>query len=107
VIDLEPDVLVHLATPEQWAEAQASGEVAPPSLATEGFIHCSTGAQLAATIERHYPHQDELVLLRLDPDAVADALRWEEGRPGELFPHVYRALRPSDIATAIPWRRPR
>jgi uncharacterized protein (DUF952 family) len=105
VIDVEPDDLVHLATPAQWATAKEAGRVAPPSLEDEGFVHCSTGAQVAATIERHYPDHDELVLLRLDPVAVEDALRWEESRPGEVFPHVYRALRLDDVVTAVRWRR--
>ncbi len=105
MIDLGPDHLVHLTTPEEWAAARSAGEVRPPSLASEGFVHCSTGAQVAGTIERHYPAHDELVLLRLDPAAVADALRWEESRPGERFPHVYRPLRPSDVAAAVTWRR--
>lgn len=105
MIDVEPDDLVHLATSAQWAAAQEAGRIAPPSLEDEGFVHCSTGAQVAATIERHYADHDELVLLRLDPAAVEDALRWEESRPGEVFPHVYRALRLDDIVAAVPWRR--
>ena len=79
--------------------------VAPPSLAEEGFVHCSTGAQVAGTIERHYGGHDELVLLRLDPTAVEADLRWEESRPGEVYPHVYRALRLSDVVAAVPWQR--
>jgi uncharacterized protein (DUF952 family) len=105
VIDVEPDDLVHLATPAEWAEAQATGEVAPASLRDEGFVHCSTGAQVDATIERHYAAHDELVLLRLDPLAVEGSLRWEESRPGEVFPHVYRALRLDDVVAAVPWHR--
>lgn len=103
---LAPDDLVHLTTPDGWAAAQASGEVVPDSLAAEGFVHCSTGTQVAATIERHFAGHDALVLLRLDPAAVAPDLVWEEGRPGEDFPHVYRALRLTDVVEAVPWRRP-
>jgi uncharacterized protein (DUF952 family) len=103
--DLEPDDLVHLSTPEQWAAAQEAGEVAPPSLAEEGFVHCSTGAQVAGTIARHYADHADLVLLRLDPTALADDLRWEESRPGEVYPHVYRALRLTAVVAAVPWRR--
>ena len=99
-----PEV-VHLATPAEWATARATGAVRPASLAAEGFVHCSTPAQLASTIERHFPGVDELVVLRLDVDAVAADLRWEEGRPGEVFPHVYRALAVEDVLEAIPWRR--
>jgi uncharacterized protein (DUF952 family) len=98
-------VIVHLATPEEWAAAQASGEVAPASLAAEGFIHCSRPDQVPGTIERHFVGIDELVLLRLDPDSLGDDLRWEEGRPGEDFPHVYRAIRVDEVLGAEPWTR--
>jgi uncharacterized protein (DUF952 family) len=96
----------HLATLEQWAEAQATGVVAPPSLQLEGFIHCSTEAQLPGTIDRHFAGVDELVLLRLDPARVADALQWDEVRSGERYAHVYRAVSLDEILEARPWRRP-
>jgi uncharacterized protein (DUF952 family) len=31
-------------------------------------------------------------VLVLDPDAIAPDLRWEEGHPGEVFPHVYAPI---------------
>jgi uncharacterized protein (DUF952 family) len=83
-----PGDILHITTAEAWAEAQRSGEVAPPGLAAEGFVHCSTRVQLDATLARHFPGAGRLTLLVLDPDAVGD-LRWEESRPGEAFPHVY------------------
>lgn len=101
---MAPD-LFHLATPAAWAAAQAEGEMAPASLAAEGFVHCSTREQLVGTIERHFAGVDELVLLRLDESTLAGALRWEESRPGEAYPHVYRALRLTDVLDATTWQR--
>ena len=98
-------MIFHLATTDEWAVAQASGVVAPPSLATEGFVHCSTDDQLRSTIERHFAGVDELVLLRLDPASFADDLRWEESRPGETYPHVYRGIALGEVLEVIPWRR--
>jgi uncharacterized protein (DUF952 family) len=97
--------IFHLATPEEWAAAQATGAVAPVSLASEGFVHCSTEAQLEHTIHRHFAGVDELVLLRLRVDGLGDALRWEESHPGEAFPHVYRAIALDEVAEVLPWRR--
>lgn len=102
-----PDEAVfHLTTPEGWAAARATGEVVPPGFADEGFVHCSTGAQLAGTIGRHFAGHDHLVLLRLHVDAISADLRWEESRPGATFPHVHRPLVLADVAEAISWRRP-
>ena len=101
----DPDAIFHLTTPDEWAVAQDTGSVVPAGFAAEGFVHCSTGAQLAGTIERHFAGQPELVLLRLHPNEVEADLRWEEGRPGEHYPHVYRPLRLADVADVLSWRR--
>jgi uncharacterized protein (DUF952 family) len=96
--------IFHLATLEEWAAAQAGGAVTA-TVAREGFVHCSTAGQLAATIERHFPGVDQLVLLRLDAAALGEALVWEEGRPGELFPHLYRPIAVAEVLDAVPWQR--
>lgn len=102
---MTPASIYHLATPAEWAAARASGSVAPASLAAEGFVHCSTEAQVAGTIDAHFAGVDELVLLRVDVERLGEALRWEEGRPGETFPHVYRALSVDEVLEVVPWRR--
>lgn len=95
----------HLATLTELADADARGSVAPASLATEGFVHCSTAAQLDGTIERYYAHVDELAVLHLDPITLGDALVWEESRPGEIYPHVYREISMDEVVEVIRWRR--
>ncbi len=97
--------IFHLATPDQWADAQATGQIAPPSLTAEGFVHCSTHDQLAGTIERHFAGRDELVVLRLHEAGLAADLRWEESLPGASYPHVYRAIVLDEVAEVIPWHR--
>lgn len=98
--------VVHLTNPAAWAEAQATGRLAPPSLATEGFVHCSTAEQVPGTIERHYGTAAELLLLHLDEARLGADLRWEESRPGEVYPHLYRALAPEDVVRVEHWTRP-
>jgi uncharacterized protein (DUF952 family) len=87
-VTAEDDIL-HITTPGEWAAAQAAGAIRPPSLDNEGFVHCSTRAQLVTTLGRHFRGAGPLLILRLDPAAVAADLRWEESHPGERFPHVY------------------
>ncbi|MBN2624444.1 MAG: DUF952 domain-containing protein [Acidimicrobiales bacterium] len=86
------DDILHITTPDAWDAARQAGAVTPASLDTEGFVHCSTRAQLASTLARHFRGAGPLVLLVLDPAAVAGDLRWEQSRPGEVFPHVYAPL---------------
>jgi uncharacterized protein (DUF952 family) len=96
--------IFHLATLDEWATAQAYGTVTA-TVATEGFVHCSTPGQLAGTIARHFAGVDRLVLLRLDAGALGESLVWEEGRPGEVFPHLYRPIAVAEVLEALPWRR--
>ena len=73
---------------------------APIDLA-DGYIHLSTGAQVAETLSRHFAGEAGLHPLALDSAQLPD-LRWEPSRGGQLFPHLYRDLRSRDIL----WSRP-
>ena len=72
------------------------GSYAPPSLAGEGFIHCSTEAQMLETAGLHFVGHEELLILHLEPTRLAADLKWEASRGGALFPHIFRALRADD-----------
>ena len=77
------------------ADQAARGDVySPPSLATEGFIHLSTAAQLLPTARRHYACRSDLLVLSIDVDALeALDLRWDHvPARGEAFPHLYDPL---------------
>jgi uncharacterized protein (DUF952 family) len=98
-VDVADDVL-HIASPADSDAARAAGAIRPASLESEGFVHCSTRAQLPATLARHFRGAGDLVLLVLDSAVLGDALRWDEGHPGEVFPHVYAPI-PLDAVTAV------
>lgn len=82
-----------IATRSDWDAARAAGHLAgtPVDLA-DGYIHFSTPAQLAQTLERHYWGRSDLVLLTVDPDRIGVPLTWEPARDGDLFPHLYAPL---------------
>ena len=88
--DLEPHGLYHLATEAEWAAGQASGELAPASLAEEGFVHCSWGSQVQGTVERHFAGVTGLLALHLDAEALDAPLVVEDSYgSGTAYPHVY------------------
>ena len=90
----------HITTRAEWGSAQARGEYITPSLASQGFIHCSTAAQVVHVANAFYHGQKELVLLALDETGLSSELRWEppDGLPAagisasDLFPHIYGAI---------------
>lgn len=103
--------LHHLALPDDWAAAFAVGEYTMSTrgvtLEDEGFIHCSTRAQVEDTANRFYGDLDQLVLLTIDAQLVPAEIRWEPPAAGvdELFPHIYGALPIAAVDTATMWLR--
>jgi uncharacterized protein (DUF952 family) len=68
----------------------------------DGFLHFSTGAQLAETLRRYYAGRDDLLLLAVPTEALDDGLKWEHSPSrGEDFPHLFAALPRS----AVLWQR--
>lgn len=101
-----PTVL-HLAHRGEWDAADLQGDgYAPAAFAQEGFVHCSTAAQVLASAERHFAPDDDLLVLVLDEAALGDDLRWERAPSvGEDFPHLYRHIRHEDVVVAAPLAR--
>lgn len=90
-------VILHIIARPAWDSRLEAGEIRSPSLATEGFIHFSTPAQLLRTADKHYHGRTDLLVLCVDADKLAAPLRWEAaGRSGPpdnpsdpLYPHLY------------------
>lgn len=86
-------LITHITSRSAWHDAQQVGRYEAPSLHTEGFIHCSTPAQVAATANRFYRAQRGLLLLYIDPALLTAPLKLEPGTDvEELFPHIYGPL---------------
>lgn len=86
-----------------WEAALAAGAYEGSALdRKDGFIHLSTAAQAAETARRHFAGQADLVLVAIEGDDLAGALRWEPSRGGDLFPHLYGGLDPKMARTVRP-----
>ena len=87
--------VVHIASPDTWEEARASGLYRAESLSSEGFIHFSRWDQLAGTVERYYAGVSDLVVLVVEPGDLP--FRLENG-----FPHLYSELPLSAVVEVMP-----
>ncbi|MCP4166835.1 MAG: DUF952 domain-containing protein [Chloroflexi bacterium] len=96
-------MIYHITTQNAWNAASNKGEYRIDSLDTEGFIHCSTQAQVVRTANRFYPGQRGLVLLAIDPAELDTDVLYEEGEPGEDFPHIYGPINFDAIIEVIPF----
>lgn len=107
--------ILHCFTPEEWAEAEATGVISPPSLAEEGFVHCSTDEQIEGVLKRFYADVDDVVVGEVDLHRLAylapdSEVRWEapahpDGSPNttadeqQRFPHVYGPIPLAAVTT--------
>ncbi len=83
-------MIYHIAHKVDWEKAQRSGSYTADSLATQGFIHCSTSTQVIKVANTFYRGVQGLVLLVIQPDKLQTEVRFENLEGGEeLFPHVY------------------
>jgi uncharacterized protein (DUF952 family) len=95
-------VILHITRQQDWQAALESGAYQAHSLAKEGFIHCSTAAQVLRIANNFYRGQTDLVLLVIDTDKLIPPLKFEapvnpatgQPEPGviDLFPHIYGPL---------------
>jgi uncharacterized protein (DUF952 family) len=92
--------IFHIAEPGAWDPPTS---YAPPSLAEEGFIHCSTMEQVARVANDLFAGRNDLTVLVIDAAAVEASLVFEDSYGlGEEFPHLYRPLEVSDVIQELP-----
>ena len=87
--------------------AVGRGSYAPASLRDEGFVHCSTIAQVIDTANRFYRGQHDLVLLLIDESRLKAQLKYEAPAmmhgesSGELFPLLYGELNADAVVRVV------
>ena len=86
-------LIFHLTYKDAWEAARPAGEYAAPSLAEEGFIHCSKDIpQPLKVAGRLYPGETGLLVLDVDLERLTSPLKNEPSRSGEIYPHIYGIL---------------
>jgi uncharacterized protein (DUF952 family) len=97
----------HLIPSDSWTQRDPAGPIASPSLATEGFIHCTDGPKaMVATANRHYLDDPrEFTVLTVDLDATGSPWRFDD--PDRRYPHVYGPIDPGAVLDAAPIARDR
>ncbi len=92
----------HLVPAETWAARDPSSAYAAPSLAAEGFIHCTDGAPaMIDTANRHY-REDPRAFLVLTVDLDATGSPWRFDDQAGLYPHIYGMIAPAAVVRAQP-----
>jgi uncharacterized protein (DUF952 family)/N-acetylglutamate synthase-like GNAT family acetyltransferase len=103
-------VILHLINRTDWEAAQQSGVVRPASLASEGFVHCSTEHQMVGVANKYYTGATNMLLLRINTALLTPPMKWEppahiDGTPPKpnepLFPHIYGPINVNAVSEVI------
>jgi uncharacterized protein (DUF952 family) len=96
-------LILHICPRRAWEDAVAAGVYEGDTLATDGYIHCSTPEWVHLPATLRFRGRTDLLLLEIDEARLPVPVTWEEGDPphpgGALFPHLYAAL-PIDAVVA-------
>lgn len=94
-------IIYHITTKEEWQNAIEQNFYEAASLATEGFIHCSTEQQVAGVLLRYFKGKTNLVKLTINTAKLTAKLQFDfSPSVNEMFPHIYGAIN-SDAVTAV------
>lgn len=89
----------HLVPDVVWAAVDRTRPYAASSLADEGFIHCTDGAdELIATANRHYRDDPRpFVAITVDLDRAGSPWTAEDDR--RIYPHIHGPIDPAAIVS--------
>lgn len=86
-------IIYHITTKEEWQNAIEQNFYEAASLATEGFIHCSTEQQVEGVLQRYFAGKTNLVKLTIAISELTSKLQYDfSPSAGESFPHVYGSI---------------
>ena len=78
-------MIYHITYQVDWSSALDAGVYTANSLASQGFIHCSTREQVLPVAERCYAGQTGLVLLCIDEEKLIAPASCETWRAVKSF----------------------
>ena len=98
-------IIFHIAENQLWNESKTKQSYRPRMFSVEGFIHCSTPAQVLQVANTRFRGREDLLLLSIDTDLVDAEVRYENLEGGEeLFPHIYGELPIAAVVRAVEFK---
>ncbi|MET0415936.1 MAG: DUF952 domain-containing protein [Actinoplanes sp.] len=101
-------MILHICPRATWDAAVAAGRYEGDTLATQGYIHCSTPELVHLPATLLFRGRDDLVLLKIDEARLPVPVTWEDGDPphpdGTQFPHLYAALSIDAVVGVVDYR---
>ena len=99
-----PPVTYHLVPRAEWEAADPQQPYLPRAFAQDGFVHCTDGAdEVAATANRYYRSEPDLLVLTIQRDRLAAPVRYED--PQQIYPHIYGPVERVAVIAVQPMQR--
>ena len=95
-------MITKVITKRNWEIAKIKGGINEASLKEEGFIHCSFFEQALKVAEKHFSHEEEVLLLTIDLTLLKAEIKYELASNGQEYPHVYGAINIDAIIDVVP-----
>lgn len=94
------DGIYLLMSETTYQAAMLTGQYAPGSLQSEGFIHASPKDQLSRVANKHYREYPVLYVVTVLESKIASPVKWEPAAGG-LYPHIYGPLNMDAVVDTI------
>jgi uncharacterized protein (DUF952 family) len=101
----EPATTYHLVAAAYYRDCDATAAYVPEAFASDGFIHCTDGAQNVADVANRYYKDDRrmYIALVIERARIEPEVRYED--PARIYPHIYGALNRDAIVSIVPLLR--
>ncbi|OTY49163.1 hypothetical protein BK748_28180 [Bacillus thuringiensis serovar graciosensis] len=96
-------MITKVITKRNWEIAKINGEINEASLKEEGFIHCSFLEQALKVAGKYFGHEEDVLLLTIDPILLKAETKYELASNGQEYPHVYGAINIDAIIDVVPF----
>lgn len=91
VVKRMEDRVYKIFTEAEWNRFQETGQFSGSADdLRDGFIHLSTGEQVAGVVERFFAGQHPLYVAEFSSPEFIQQLTWEASASGEIYPHLYQ-----------------
>ncbi|EMI9089574.1 MULTISPECIES: DUF952 domain-containing protein [Bacillus] len=98
-------MITKVITKRDWEIAKIDGEINEASLKEEGFIHCSFLEQALKVAEKHFSHEEDVLLLTINPSLIKAKIKNELASNGQEYPHVYGVIHIEAIVDITPFTK--
>jgi uncharacterized protein (DUF952 family) len=96
-------IIYHITSNADWNTALKKEMYESPSLAEEGFIHCSQKEQVDGVLKRYFSGKSGLVKLVIDTDRLKSRYVFEwSPTTQDTFPHIYGPLNLDAVLEVVP-----